>query len=311
MKILTPDADGLMEAAMILRRGGIGIVPTETVYGLACDATSATGVASIYRAKGRPADNPLIHHAANMDMVQQIADCSHPAVKSLAETFWPGPLTLVLPARSTVLPEAIAGGSTVAVRIPAHPMMRHLISLTFKPLAAPSANLSGQLSPTSLEQIDPKLADQVEFALDGGPCTIGIESTIFDLTGEIPTVVRTGHVTPARLRALLGGQIEVRRHDEGGTPGSYAQHYAPRTPLYWTDSLGELPGIGFQKPRHANQIRLPKKPEPYAEGLYRALFTADCWGVERLYVERPPQSQAWMAIRDRLERAVTKASGLE
>jgi len=311
VRILPPDADGLMEAAMILRRGGIGIVPTETVYGLACDATSAIGVASIYRAKGRPADNPLIHHAANIDMVQQIADCSHPAVESLAESFWPGPLTLILPARPSVLPEAIAGGSTVAVRIPAHPMMRHLISLTFKPLAAPSANLSGQLSPTSLEQIDPKLAEQVEFAIDGGPCSVGIESTILDLTGEVPMVVRTGHVTPARLRALLGGQIEVRRHDEGGTPGSYARHYAPRTPLFLTDTLGDLPGIGFQKPRHANQIRLPKKPEAYAEGLYRALFSADCWGLDRLSIERPPRTPAWMAIWDRLERAVTKASDLE
>lgn len=234
-QILPPDSAGLASAAAIIRAGGLVAFPTETVYGLGGDALRDEPVAHIFAAKGRPAEDPLIVHLASADELPRVATAVPPLAAELAATFWPGPLTLVLP-RGPAVPAAVsAGRDTVAVRVPAHPLARALIGAAGTPLAAPSANRFGHTSPTSAGHVLADLAGRIDAVLDGGPTPIGLESTVLDLTAEVPTLLRPGGVSLEDLTALLGEvRVGGRAAPSGGqiAPGLLDRHYAPNTPLW-------------------------------------------------------------------------------
>ena len=321
--VLNANSANIATAADVLRRGGLVAFPTETVYGLGANALDADAVGRIFAAKGRPAANPLIVHVADAAGVGAIAADWPDAAARLAERFWPGPLTLVLPKRDAVPGVVTAGGPTVAVRVPAHPVARALLRAAGVPVAAPSANRSSELSPTTAEHVLRGLGGRIDLILDAGPCPGGIESTVLDVTSDPPRLLRPGLVTPAEIEAVIG---PIRR--PGGqasaavpvlrSPGLLAKHYAPRAPLELADGDGRArvevmiregrrvgwltwPGVGDVA--GAVRVELPCDPAAYAAGLYAALHDLDAAGVERIVVARPPDDEAWLAVRDRLRRA--------
>lgn len=233
-QILPADAAGVAAAAALLRAGRLVAFPTETVYGLGGDALSEPAVAAIFAAKGRPAEDPLIVHLATAAELPRVARAVPPAAQALAEAFWPGPLTLVLP-RGAAVPLAVtAGRETVAVRVPAHPVARALIVAAGTPVAAPSANRFGHTSPTTAAHVMADLAGRIDAVVDGGPTPIGLESTVLDLTGATPTLLRPGGVSLEELRALLGAVAAGEGRPAGGgmaSPGLLERHYAPRSPM--------------------------------------------------------------------------------
>jgi len=232
-RILSPDDEGIVSAAALLRAGHLVAIPTETVYGLAADATSAPSVAAVFAAKGRPSFNPLICHYADAQAASAHVAFS-PLAGRLAGAFWPGPLTLVLPrlAGCPVDARAGAGLPTLAVRVPAHPVARDLLAVCGFPLAAPSANLSGGVSPTNAAHVLADLDGRIAAVLDGGPCTVGLESTVVDLSGERPLLLRPGGIPVEAIEACIGRM--ARGHTPGtapASPGLLAAHYAPALPL--------------------------------------------------------------------------------
>jgi L-threonylcarbamoyladenylate synthase len=321
-------ADALAEAARVLRRGGLVAFPTETVYGLGANALDTAAVARIFAAKGRPVNNPLIVHVADASQVSQIAtDWPEPAAR-LAERFWPGPLTLVLPKRDTVPDVVTAKGPTVAVRVPAHPVAQALLDAVALPIAAPSANRSTELSPTRAEHVLRGLDGRIEMLLDGGPTSGGIESTVLDLTATPPRLLRPGPIGVAELEAEIGMLTHVRslpvaaQHDLQPlrSPGMMPRHYAPRTPLECIEAgreperlaqiLSEQRRVGwvaFANPGSAPPdvlVRvLPPRPASYAAQLYAVLHELDAAGLDCILVTLPPDSDEWLAVRDRLRRA--------
>jgi L-threonylcarbamoyladenylate synthase len=317
-----PDAGALTRAASVLRAGGLVAFPTETVYGLGANALDAAAVGRIFTAKGRPANNPLIVHVADpTDAARIVAAWPDPAGR-LAERFWPGPLTLVLP-KNPAVPDAVtAGGSTVALRVPAHPVARAWIRAAGLPIAAPSANRSGYISPTRAEHVLASLADRIDMVLDAGPVPGGIESTVLDLTHDPPRLLRPGLVSPADIESVIGpialSTSPVAESTEPlPSPGMLSRHYAPHTPLelakddgrtrveelrqagrrvgWLSFDLAEVPGVVV--------VPMPRDPEGYATRLYAALYVLDSAGVERIIVAQPPESNEWLAVRDRLRRA--------
>jgi L-threonylcarbamoyladenylate synthase len=231
--VLPADADGVARAGKILRQGGLVAFPTETVYGLGADALEAAAVRGIFAAKGRPADDPLIVHVASAAHVGRVAHLSQLAER-LAERFWPGPLTLVLPKTPAVPTEVTAGLETVAVRVPAHPVAQALLKAADQPLAAPSANLFSRLSPTRVEHVLEDLNGRIDAILDGGPTRLGLESTIVDVTGAQPRLLRPGGLAAEEIEAALGKRLVVGVESQAGprpAPGLMLMHYAPRTPL--------------------------------------------------------------------------------
>jgi L-threonylcarbamoyladenylate synthase len=322
-----PEADVIARAAAVLRGGGLVAFPTETVYGLGASALDAAAVGRIFAAKGRPANNPLIVHVAEAAEARQVAATWPAAAARLAARFWPGPLTLVLPKRDHVPDAVTAGGPTVAVRVPAHQVARALIRAAGVPVAAPSANRSSRLSPTRAEHVLGGLAGRIDLVLDGGPTAGGLESTVLDVTGTPPRLLRPGLVTPGEIEAVVGGI--VRPADAPGaadrplpSPGMLGQHYAPRAVLECVEAAGReggqpLPPAGervgwltFARVPGAEAaggrvIVMPNDPEVYAAQLYAVLHALDAAGVERVIVELPPDTEAWLAVRDRLRRAAT------
>ncbi len=231
-RCLAADASSIAEAAAVLRGGGLVAFPTETVYGLGADATSGTAVAGIYRAKGRPSFNPLIAHVLDTERAREEGSFGAEAA-ALASAFWPGPLTLVVPAAPTcrVSDLARAGLASVALRVPAHPNARALIAAADVPVAAPSANRSGRISPTSAADVLADLAGRIDLVLDGGPTTVGLESTIVSCLG-LPTLLRPGGIARSAIEAVLGASLAVpARDDRVLAPGMLASHYAPRASL--------------------------------------------------------------------------------
>ena len=223
-------------AAELLRQGRLVAFPTETVYGLGADATQAGAVRRIFAAKGRPSTNPLIVHVADAFFARQYTTHWSELAEALAAVFWPGPLTLVLPKHPSIVDEVSAGLHTVGLRVPDHPFALELLHAFGGPVAAPSANRSNQVSPTTADHVRTELGERVDLILDGGPCTVGIESTVLDLTGKTPTILRPGGVSRAQLQAVLG-QVDERSGvvavDEAAiAPGQHATHYAPRTPAF-------------------------------------------------------------------------------
>ncbi len=232
-ELLSAEKNGIERAAEILRRGGLVGFPTETVYGLGADALSAEAIASVFAAKGRPADNPLILHLSEIPQIDLYAHLNQPAV-NLAERFMPGPFTLVLPSRAIVPSIARAGLSTVALRIPDHEIARTLIALA-GPLVAPSANLSGRPSPTRAEHVIADLDGRIDAVLDGGACRVGLESTVVDLSGERPRLLRPGHIGREEVEEFLGVRLTIGGKEEQGaapaSPGMKYRHYAPNIPV--------------------------------------------------------------------------------
>jgi len=313
-----PDAMIIARAAELLRSGGLVAFPTETVYGLGANALDARAVDRIYAAKGRPSFNPLIVHIANVDQVLRVARKWTDRAELLARAFWPGPLTLVLPKRDVVPDEVTAGLGTVAVRIPSHVVAHDLLVMADIPVAAPSANKSTMLSPTTGAHVEKSLGDAVDLILDAGPTPVGIESTVLDLTKPLPILLRPGSITRDQIEAIVG-PIELGSEAIEGaarpSPGMMERHYSPRATLVLThDVSGTLADDRLAGKRagalvrtasvsHGVVERMPTDPAGYAARLYSALHALDDAGCDVIVVERLPDTPEWLGIRDRLERA--------
>ncbi len=305
--IREPTDRNLALAAMALRGGQLVGMPTETVYGIAALASDPVAVARTFAAKRRPSDNPLIVHLADRADLPRVARTVPPAAAQLAAAFWPGPLTLVLPRQPTVLEAVTAGLDTVAVRVPAHPVAQRLLARVGEPLTAPSANTFMHLSPTTAQDIEPELLAQLAIVLDGGPCRVGIESTVVDCVGE-PRVLRPGGVPRAALAQLLGHDVPLAPPGAPPgprpAPGMYARHYAPTTPLRLVDRLGpDDTGLTFGPPAGPRQVQMPADPEGYGASLYRVLHALDALAAPAILVEQPPATATWEAVLDRLRKA--------
>jgi L-threonylcarbamoyladenylate synthase len=336
----------IAQAAARLRAGGVVAFPTETVYGLGADARNEQAVRRVFEIKGRPADHPLIVHLAQASQADAWASEISDAARRLMARCWPGPLTLVLPARDDV-PRVVTGGqSSVALRVPSHPMaldlLREFGSTDGEGLAAPSANRFGAVSPTEARHVRGSFGMKIDQILDGGPCRFGLESTIVSFLGDVPRVLRPGALPLSVLREVLGPDGIVFNHSTGGTqpgaeprvPGAMASHYAPATPLEIHDMVslaeraqellthglkvavlrrnrrlhGELPSELFDLP--LQHYLLPARPETYARGLYARLRELDRFSFDCVLVEAPPSDEVWWAINDRLARAAAKPATL-
>ena len=301
-------ADGVAQAAAILRRGGLVALPTETVYGLAADARNDKAVAGIFAAKDRPRFNPLIVHLADLDAARALARFT-PAAEALAAAFWPGPLTLVLALRAGhgLSPLVTAGLDTVALRLPAHPLARAVLRAFGGPLAAPSANPSGRISPTDAAHVLAGLSGRIDAVLDGGPCAVGVESTIVDCTTPRPALLRAGGVTAEALADVLGAPLATGASGAApSAPGQLASHYAPRAAvrLNVTDPApGEL-WIGFGPGCAGAALTLSATGDltEAAANLFRVLHQADARACP-IAVAPVPARGLGRAINDRLARA--------
>jgi L-threonylcarbamoyladenylate synthase len=309
----TPSNDDIAHAAALLRSGRLVAFPTETVYGLGANALDARAVARIFEVKGRPSTSPVIVHVGDQDMVATVAASWPDAAQRLAEKFWPGPLTLVLPKTSGVPDIVTAGLPAVGVRMPAHPIALALIAAAQVPVAAPSANRFTQLSPTTAEHVRIGLGDRVDFILDGGPCQVGIESTVLSLVEEVPVLLRPGGISRQQIEAVIGAVAHVQPRSEGAhpSPGMHPRHYSPRTPLVLVRG-GHIPGKGtgayLQLSRPPLEtvseiIVMPKHAADYAARLYSVLHTLDARGYDWIAVETPGTGVEWEAVLDRLRRA--------
>ncbi len=315
-----PDSAVIVRAANVLRAGGLVAFPTETVYGLGANALDAAAVQRIFTAKGRPARNPLIVHTRDIRAARQLAAAWPETASTLAQKFWPGPLTLVLPKAGSIPALVTAGGSTVALRVPAHAVALALLSACQIPLAAPSANRSTQLSPTCAAHVLSGLAGRVDLVLDAGPTTGGLESTVLDLSANPPVLLRPGLVKPEEIEAVIGPIVRLRSETPGSplkSPGMLERHYAPRTPLkcvaaldneYLHGLLGQ--NIKFGLLTYASvasmdikAIVLPRDAKGYAAGMYAALHELDAAGLDLIVALLPPDTEDWLAVRDRLQRA--------
>jgi L-threonylcarbamoyladenylate synthase len=306
MRIVPASAEAVAEAAQLILNGELVGMPTETVYGIAANALNPEAVARTFAAKGRPPENPLIVHVANVEWLDRVASPIPESALLLAEQFWPGPLTLVLYKQSRVPDVTTAGLNTVAVRAPSHPVARALISSAGVPLSAPSANPFGALSPTRAESIAPELGDQLAMILDGGPCEVGIESTVLDLTSEKPTILRPGRVSRTDIEGVLSREVDYAETRSHKSPGNYDRHYAPRTPTQLTERLtSDQAGLTFHTPTNPDQIHMPTDPVPYGALLYESLQKLDEKGLDQISIETPPMHDEWRAIWDRIRRATS------
>jgi L-threonylcarbamoyladenylate synthase len=318
-----PDPRVIAEAAQILREGGLVAFATETVYGLGADATNPTAVARIFEAKGRPSTNPLIVHVHDKTAAKGCLASWPDRAEILAERFWPGPLTLVLP-RSRIIPDLVtAGQNTVGVRVPNLGVARWLLLETGRPIAAPSANRSMGVSPTLAKHVFDDLDGKVDLILDSGPTTIGIESTVLDLSGPIPTILRPGEITTEQIAEVLGEPIEsAGQTGPAKSPGQMAIHYAPRTTAYRVDRdrlpaepiagwfallvIGDMPEpwavFGNPFTWRVKHLILPD-PTQASRHFYLRLHELDDLGHDYLIVVPPPDEPQWRAIRDRIWRA--------
>ena len=305
-------------AAQILRAGGLVAFPTETFYGLGADAANEKAVARLYAVKRRPADHPVIIHfaaaQAAFDWAREVPD----AARKLAQKFWPGPLTLILK-RSRQARDFVNGAQdTVGLRVPSHPVAQELLRLFDGAIAAPSANRFGLVSPTTAAHVRDDLGKDVDLVLEGGASDVGIESTIVDLSGATPVLLRPGHISKAEIEALIGavGEKDATspRHS-----GGLERHYAPRTPAKMVPTYAldkeisvfenRVAVLAFSRPdeRVDFWLRMPRDPHAYAQRLYAALRELDTAGCARILVEAPPDAPEWDAVRDRLRRACEAA----
>ncbi len=325
----TDTEEGFNEALELavaqLRQGEVVAVPTETVYGLAANALEASSVEKIFTAKDRPAQNPIIVHVSSESMARDCVAQWPESAGKLANAFWPGPLTLVLPKADTIPGNVVAGGATVGVRWPSHPFIQQLITACSFPLAAPSANLSNHISPTSAEHVKSQMEGRIPLIIDGGPAQVGIESTVVDLSGDSVRVLRPGMISMEAIEAVLSdGAITVGK-DVGvlKSPGQLERHYAPNARLLvlnWKDEEDLENQISYSRTPHdrvhviahthvvggtrfGRVSVLPREAQAYAQVLYGELHRCDQEGAELICVEAPPDDPEWVAINDRLSRA--------
>lgn len=332
-----PDVAAIRRAAEVIRAGGLVAFPTETVYGLGADGLSASAVGRIFAAKGRPQDNPLILHVATPEDAHRVVLGVPPLAQGLMERFWPGPLTLVLPKRPEVPDEVSAGLATVGVRMPDNTIALTLIAESGVPIAAPSANVSGRPSPTSADHVIADLAGKIEMVLDGGPTTVGVESTVLDMTSSPPRVLRPGGVTVEELEQVLG-DVAVASADFVATgpvgpvpsPGMKYTHYAPKTPVVLVEgemgavasrilrevqarhAVGERAGVMCSRETeelyagHADVVRVAGSRQDLstvAAALFATLRLFDTDGVDVVFAEGFDQAGLGFAIMNRLRRA--------
>jgi L-threonylcarbamoyladenylate synthase len=302
-------------AVEILRRGGLVAFPTETVYGLGADAWNPAAVKKLYAVKGRPAEHPVIVHFASAEQAFTWAREVPDAARALAQRFWPGPLTLILK-RASKAPDFITGGQdNVGVRVPSHPVAHQLLATFGGGVAAPSANRFGAVSPTTASHVLADLGADVDLVLEGGATQVGIESTILDLSGNAPVLLRPGHISQRELEAALGVSIQQKSEASPRHSGGLERHYAPQTParLVPTHELDreiarlqdKVAVLAFSRPdeRVDYWLRMPPDPQAYARKLYAALRELDTSGCEAILVEAPPDRAEWAAVLDRLRRA--------
>jgi L-threonylcarbamoyladenylate synthase len=331
---LKPAVSALRQAAELIRAGELVAFPTETVYGLGGDAGNISAIERIYQVKGRPAHNPLIVHVPDIAAAQQCVTTFSPMALALARQFWPGPFTMVLPRKDRICPMVSAGKNTVALRCPQHPVALALLRESGRPIAAPSANRSGYTSPTTAAHVAAELSGLIPLILDGGPCRVGLESTVVDLTGTIPVILRPGAVTPDMLAASLAtagfpsavhgpsSRSVTTVPEEVKSPGQLESHYAPRTPAY-RFSISKLDRLqrylrqaGNQRvgllcweqwpqlPACAETRVLPAEASACARELYIALRDLDTRHCDVLLIQYPEAMDGlWLAIGDRLRRA--------
>ena len=305
----------IARAARTLQSGGLVAFPTETVYGLGADASSASAMAKLYAVKQRPADHPVIVHFASADAAFGWAREVPESARKLAQAFWPGPLTLVLK-RSEKAQDFVTGGQdTVGLRLPSHPVARDLLALFGRGVAAPSANRFGHVSPTTAAHVRADLGSEVDLVLEGGPTQVGIESTILDLSGAAPVLLRPGHISKQQLEQAVGGPVLEKTAASPRHSGGLERHYAPRTPARLVPAYDldkEIAGLGekvavlaFSRPdeRVDYWLRMPRDPHAYAQKLYAALRELDTAGCDEILIEAPPEAPEWTAVGDRLKRA--------
>ena len=313
-------------AAELLRGGEVVALPTETVYGLAANALDEKAVAKIFLAKGRPSHNPIIVHVASNEMTRDCVTEFPPSAEKLSRSFWPGPLTLVLPRAEKIPANVTAGGTTVGVRWPGHPFMQAVIRECGFPLAAPSANLSGQISPTNAEHVRAQLGGRISLIVDGGQSQVGIESTVLDLSVSPPQVLRPGMIHAESLAAvglpMANGQWPTEK-PALKSPGQLIKHYSPKARLVvlkWEDEpdlRSQLSTFSLQPSTvhvlahakipvniHAGNVSvIPHDAEAFARALYAELHRCDAAGAKLIVVEAPPELPEWSGIADRLRRA--------
>ncbi len=314
------DAAAIADAVVRLRAGRLVAIPTETVYGLAAPTLDEAAIARIYEFKGRPSDNPLIAHVADVEMAKSLVATWPDEATRLADACWPGPLTLVLPKADAVPDIATGGRDSIGVRMPAHHVALDLLRRFGGPLSAPSANRSGSISPTEARHVRADFVDRDLVVLDGGPCRVGLESTVLDLRpvidGGAPVVLRPGAVSAARIAEILGRPVEsLMSAGQGDAPGTRSSHYAPSTPVRRcrADEAGgdgvAVIVIGATYDETASwpdarwRLELPDDPELAGGLLYAALHAADLSGAERIDLVGPPSDARWHALEDRVTRA--------
>jgi L-threonylcarbamoyladenylate synthase len=318
-----PDAETIERAGAIIRAGGLVAFPTETVYGLGANALDSHSVKRIFEVKGRPASNPLIVHVGSAEDARELVQVWPKSAQKLADRFWPGPLTLVLPKAKLIPDEVTAGGPTVAVRVPENVVALALLRAAGLPIAAPSANRSARISPTRAEHVERDLGGLIPLILDSGSTRVGLESTVLDLSSEIPRILRPGMLSKKEIEVVIGS---VKLHDHGRgaeplrSPGMLSRHYSPQTPVELVhegcslrtpqpgDRVGYL-AIGHGRLQAKREIPLaafvemPESPHHYAARLYDELHRLDNENLDLIVIEMPADAPEWVAVRDRLMRA--------
>ncbi|MCK5120652.1 MAG: threonylcarbamoyl-AMP synthase [Methylococcales bacterium] len=317
--IVTADKKAIVKAVELLKQGRLVAFPTETVYGLGADASNPDAVKQIFAAKGRPENHPLIVHIGSIEQLKDWALTIPDAAMQLANRFWPGPLAIILNKRPEV-PLAVTGGqNTVALRMPNNPVALSLLKSFGGGIAAPSANRFKHISPTSANDVLEELGDAVDLILDGGSCSVGVESTIIDLSCSQPRLLRPGHITITELEDVLQVDVSSSNTSEIRSPGMMAVHYAPVTParlcalqrlpdmLEKLSKMNKTVGLLVYKyqpaANHIHYIKMPEFEAEYAQSLYASLREMDRLKLDVILVEQPPQTEAWQAVNDRLGKA--------
>ena len=318
---LAPAFATVEEAVEVLRRGGLVGFPTETVYGLGADARNPEALARLYKVKGRPAKHPVIVHLGEAAQIDQWAREIPDYACKLAKAFWPGALTLVL-RRAEGVSDAITGGQdTVGLRVPSHPLAQELLHAFGGGIAAPSANRFGRVSPTRAEHVRADLGADVDAVIDGGPCEVGIESTIVDCSGEQPAILRPGRITAAQLESAAETTLATPGADAPRAPGALHRHYSPRAKVRLLKRTGMIEALTTHKGKRiaalAMEVSVPRLPQAlliveqavaaeYSRTLYANLRTLDASGADVILVEMPPDTPSWAGVLDRLRRAVSE-----